>query len=170
MVSRRVFGVRKAMMRFRDILDYHHADSSAQAQARADAQFSSVAMSNGLGVWKPGDPIPRSGRRLLIGVATYSLSDLELLDELSRLDSHLAVIDVFNSRDVRSSVSFEDYIPGIGAVYQTPVVGLWENGALVAKATGKSARDLARRYVSLNSPSDTSASAKPIKEATHVVS
>jgi hypothetical protein len=37
---------------------------------------------------------------------------------------------------------FEDYIPGIGRVYSTPVVGLWKNGVLIQKGAGVEGRKI----------------------------
>jgi hypothetical protein len=82
----------------------------------------------------------------LIGVATYSEPDLRLLDllgeVLERGDENAPDIEVFNTLDCHSPDDFDKYIPGIGKVFQTPVVGAWQNGVLKAKASGQSARDL----------------------------
>src|SRR3954468_12590839 len=105
------------------------ADGSVRDRQRAiDALFPSVVSATPIRLWQPGDPIEPTGRRLLIGVATWSVPDLTLLDELARAPSRQApgmVVDVFNVADVRSAGDFERYVPGIGAVFHTPVVGLW---------------------------------------------
>ena len=40
------------------------------------------------------------------------------------------VIEFFNILDVMDMQGFDDYIPGIGNVWATPVVGLWKDGRL----------------------------------------
>jgi hypothetical protein len=121
-------------------------DGSLGDQQRAiDTLFPIVVSASPLRLWQPGDPIAPTGRRLLLGVATWSVPDVTMLDELAlallRQPSDL-VVDVFNVADVRSAGDFERYVPGIGTVFHTPVVGLWIDGRLVAKASGKAGRDL----------------------------
>ncbi len=45
---------------------------------------------------------------------------------------------------------FEKYVPGIGKVFQTPVVGYWEDGLLKEKAWGKKGRDLLSEALGLS--------------------
>ncbi|HEV3144311.1 MAG TPA: hypothetical protein VGZ47_10530 [Gemmataceae bacterium] len=101
-----------------------------------------------LRLWQPGDPVVAVPIRVLVGVATYSALDLRLLEiidrkleEASRNGATLHV-EVFNVLECRDQADFEKYIPGIGTVFQTPVVGIWENGVLVHRATGAAARSL----------------------------
>ncbi len=51
-------------------------------------------------------------------------------------------IEAFDVAACRGMQDFERYIPEIGQVYQTPVVGVWENGVLDQKASGARAREL----------------------------
>jgi hypothetical protein len=44
------------------------------------------------------------------------------------------------------------YVPGTGRVFQTPVVGLWSDGQLVDKATGRTGRELVARVSGLDWP------------------
>jgi hypothetical protein len=39
----------------------------------------------------------------------------------------------------KSQADFESCLPGIGKVFQTPVVGIWSNGRLTEKASGHDA-------------------------------
>lgn len=119
------------------------ADSLGARQRVIDSLFPGVVAATPLRLWRPDEPIPPAGRRLLVGVATWSAADMALLDELAlcRHPSDLA-IDVFNVADVRSAGEFHRYVPGLSEVFHTPVVGLWSDGHLVAKASGKAGRDL----------------------------
>jgi hypothetical protein len=119
--------------------------SMGDRQRAIDALFPKVVSATPLRLWQPGDPIEPAGRRLVLGIATWSVPDMTMLDELARaLHRQPAglVVDVFNVADVRSAGDFDRYVPGIGPVFHTPVVGLWIDGRLVAKASGKAGRDL----------------------------
>jgi hypothetical protein len=85
--------------------------------------------------WKLGDDISAASRRVLIGVAPYSGYDLKLLEALNELplDPISDRIDVFDVLACQTQEDFEKYIPGIGKVYQTPVVGIWEQGRLLQR-------------------------------------
>src|SRR5262249_27284589 len=95
--------------------------------------------------WSPGNPVCERGKRLLIGVATYSEYDMRLLDLLddalgeSRCSS--IHVDVFDVLDCPTMDDFDRYVPGVGIVLQTPVVGVWENGVLKDKGSGAPARE-----------------------------
>jgi|ERR1700733_10600791 len=109
-----------------------------------------------LNLWRIGDPVITLPRRVLLGIATWSLYDLKLLDSLAEsLDlAHAGEerVDVFDvDEEVDSKVllehHFEKYIPGIGKVFNTPFVGIWENGVLNQKGSGAEGRKLiADRY------------------------
>ncbi|SRR5258706_9547759 len=99
-----------------------------------------------ISIWRRGEPVQRTGHWILLGIAPYSLPDLQLVDELreglkqgSRSDESFQVFDVLSCSTMND---FDECIPGIGSVYQTPVLGIWENGVLVEKATGAKARQL----------------------------
>jgi hypothetical protein len=113
--------------------------------SEADALFTSTLAKSPLRLWAPGEPIDAQGARLLIGVATWSEQDMRWLDALSvRAARHLDTVrlDVFNVAECKSPHEFARYIPGIGQVFHTPVVGLWVGGQLSGKGSGKTGRDL----------------------------
>lgn len=95
------------------------------------------------------DPIPKDMPRLLIGVATWSKLDMEFLDslELKWHGQKRLWIDIFSTYVCKKQRDFEDFIPDIEQVFQTPVVGYWENGNLKQCATGAKARELAFREI-----------------------
>lgn len=125
--------------------------SPAEAQDNARLQFPELVASSTLKLWKPGDPVHAEGVRILVGVAAdYSRPDLELLDQLhdAKLQKRRGIfhIDVFNVSECRKMDDFEHYIPGIGKVYQTPVVGIWEMGHITQRSSGAEARVLLSRF------------------------
>jgi hypothetical protein len=121
-------------------------------QKQLDALFPPVVAASPLRLGTPGEAIQAAGRRLLIGVATWSQSDLQLLDTVADalLAGRLTIIaEVFNVADCRAPADFEYSIPGLGRVYQTPVAGLRSDGELSQTASGKAARELIARAVGL---------------------
>jgi len=88
--------------------------------------------------------ITRPNDGVVMGIAFYSLPDLQLLDELVQASKsgHSYSIDIFDVLDCKSMADFDQLIPGVTPVYQTPVVGIWESGKLIEKAWGATARQL----------------------------
>ena len=105
---------------------------------RAERLFPVLIEQSRLHLWRPGNPIA-AGRRLLVGVATWSLYDLSLLEVLDLVVnkgcSGVDRIDVFDLDRVERG-DFEDYIPGLGKVVGTPVAALWKDGILGDKGFG----------------------------------
>src|SRR5690349_20692737 len=98
------FALYQAMNNFYDLLrlldSFTDPDGSlAHAQQRIDDLFPAVAAKSPFRLWSPGDPIPAKGKRLLIGVATWSGLDMQFLDFLSRCLKGVPdslTMDVFN--------------------------------------------------------------------------
>ena len=127
------------MSRFKQLLSAGTHEDPAQEQEAAEREFPGTVDASLFHLWRVGDPIADSGQRCLIGVATYSESDLALLDELEIQvsDARSTVrIDLFSVLSCSKHDDFDEYISEIGNVYQTPVVGLWIDGTLVAKGQG----------------------------------
>ncbi len=105
---------------------------------RAEQLFPIFVEQSRLHLWRPGNPIA-DGRRLLVGVATWSLYDLSLLEVLDLVvkDGWSGVdrIDVFDLDRVERD-DFDNYIPGLGKVAGTPVAGLWADGILDGEGFG----------------------------------
>jgi hypothetical protein len=123
------------------------------APEQLDAHFRERAAMSGLGVWKPGDAIPESGRRLLVGVALYSADELRVLDvaaEVARRPNSAVRLEVFNTAACRGQEDVNEYIPELAPVYQTPFVGLWQDGLLIEKASGYAGRKLIARVLDVD--------------------
>jgi hypothetical protein len=107
-----------------------------------------------LNYWRLEDSVPYTGRRTLIGIAPYALADLELLDSLEQSLSKKAGsderIDVLDVLTCTTMDDFERCLPGVGKVFQTPVVGVWENRVVGQRASGAAARRLIISRYDLN--------------------
>ena len=133
------------MKRFLKLL-VPHSHGPGEQQKLARARFPGVVGQSNLRLWQPGDH-ENVNRRIVIGLAaSYSIPDLELLDVVDDAiqagGPSLATVEVFDVLDCREMSDFEKYIPGVTPVYQTPVVGIWEQGVLRAVGSGAVARDL----------------------------
>jgi hypothetical protein len=117
--------------------------------AWADRQFAALVEASPFRLWRPGDPIPPHGVRILIGVATWSGYDMRLLDVIAEALAHGSaggsVIEIFNTADCRQLPDFRQYVPRLRQVSHTPVVGVWRDGQLVESKEGYEARDLVAR-------------------------
>jgi hypothetical protein len=126
------------------------AKSPAEAQAESDQLFPLAVRDSNLRLWRPGDPIPSRGTRLLVGIATWSGYDLRLLDVLDELVAqHRAnklVIEVFNTAGLLPE-ELNSYIPGLSSPHHTPFVGVWIDGALQQKASGYEGRKIAAQLL-----------------------
>jgi hypothetical protein len=124
------------------------AKCSPTNSGEADRVFPSFVAQSHLHLWRPGDPIPANGLRVLIGIATWSEYDLHLLDvandALADQNGSGPHVDVF-SIDRLSPGDFDKYVPGLAAVHHTPIVGIWQDGSLLEKAAGFDGRELAAR-------------------------
>jgi hypothetical protein len=136
------------MSRFLELNDYTPKipDGMPDFSAR-ELRFPATVAASRLRLWKPGDPIPNRGTRLLVGAAVWSRYDmllLDLIDDALRIrNGDTPHVDVFNAGILTSQEAIEDYIPGIGEVLQMPAVGVWHDGRLVKSASGYEGRDLA---------------------------
>jgi len=136
---------------FRELLEPIDGFSPGKLQEQASKRFPNVVESSHMEIWRPNDSqFEPHDQDVLIGVATYSLEDLKLLDEIEqRLSVHSAPerISVFDISAFTEMEDFERLLPGIGKVFQTPVVGFWRNGQLTERLSGAAARDwLVERY------------------------
>ena len=152
------------MTMFTDLLQGDRTLSIGERQRLADERFPTIAAAQGFRLWSPGDPLPPAPTRILIGIATYSRPDLELLDQLAMLrqtlrDPDSVVIEAFNVRTLRSMQDFDSYIPGIAPVAQSPVAARWSRGRLIDRAKGAQAREALLHWL------NETGAAKPLNKA-----
>jgi hypothetical protein len=120
-----------------------------------DARFWKEAEAAGLKRWRKGQSIATIGRRLLIGLASYSGYDLELAQDIANMvpsDKQGMTVEFFNILDVQDPADFDNYIPAMQSptpvrFVSTPAVGLWENGVLVQTAQAFHGREMVRRLL-----------------------
>ena len=131
------------MGRFRDLLDANVHLPPGEQQRLACELFPATVARTRMSMWSPGESLPMKGMRLLIGVATYSLYDLDLLDALDSSPLGDDIVQLFEVSSCSTMDDFEKFIPGTGKVLQTPVLGFWQDGELTYHTQGA----LARRWV-----------------------
>jgi hypothetical protein len=132
------------MTRFAALLSDTNATNPGEQQKHLSGRLVDALSDSRLNLWQIGDDIAQANRRVLIGVAPYSMYDLKLLDALNELplDPNSERVDVFDVLNNKTGQDFERYVPSIGKVYQTPVVGIWKNGHLEDKGSGYTGREL----------------------------
>jgi hypothetical protein len=108
----------------------------------------------GVKLWKPGDAIQSQGRRILVGVTEYVRGDLELLDAVLGVLGN-SQLEIFILAECRSQADVELYVPGVTPVINPPVIGIWEDGVLVKKASGREAKQILQH--------DICGSSEPVK-------
>lgn len=138
------------MKNFIDLLSENSGLSVQKHPEWVSSQIEKMLSATGLNTWHLGDPVLTAGQRVLIGIAAWSAYDLRLLDALSQVrpdkvgaQERIDILDI----DAASRASggwdyFEHMIPGIGQVFHTPLVGIWENSTLTQKGSGAVGRDL----------------------------
>jgi hypothetical protein len=89
-----------------------------------------------------------TGRRLVVGVAVWSNYDLRLLDLMNEAAKQPDLcVAVLNIDELGSQADIQRVFPGIGDVFQTPVVGYWAAGQLRETASGFAGRQLVGRLL-----------------------
>jgi hypothetical protein len=127
-------------MDFEDLLsESNHLGAPAQ-QAFVRKALAERAGDFGVCLYQLGDPIPRVERWCLIGVATYSIDELRLLDVLKNDASRNLGFSIFLLDDCLSVEEIRRFIPGVGKVLQSPLLGIWSDGDLVGWLEGAQAR------------------------------
>lgn len=145
-------------MRFTDLLGSARVtvrgeldlDAVAEARRKEAEKFPALVRRSKLKLWS-GTAGESKGCHAVIGVRLYSGPDLELLDRLNEMLEECRgsiTVEVFDDASCPEPEQLERYIPGITPVSQTPVVGVWIDGALMEKASGFKGRKLILRTVS----------------------
>lgn len=124
----------------------------AEEQQRASAALPGVVSRSAMHWLAAPDSVNGAGEKLVVGVAVWSRYDLALLDELNHFAEQHPGVRVYVFDVDRVGSEFERYVPGIGEVMQTPVVGHWKGGVQVEKGTGHVGRELARKLMATSAP------------------
>jgi len=141
-------------MNFRQQLGTIHGPTIKEQEAEVSRRFWELVKATKLKRWRKGDPIATTGCRLLVGLWTSgSPRDFEVAEKIAvKLDtdpSSLA-IDVFDAMDPADMDDLQNYIPGIGKVFHTPIVGVWVDGRLMESADGFAGRQLIDKIIGSN--------------------
>ena len=131
------------MSRFANLL--LRSDNPADVQRRAELELPLVLSRSNLHFWRLGEIIISDTTRFLVGVATWSLYDLRLLDALDAEfanGNRVERVDVFDIDSCRTQEDVSAFIPNIGKVFDAPVVGVWRNELQIKHASGYEGRKL----------------------------
>ena len=101
-------------------------------------------------IWVPSGSIPQTGDRLLVGLARWSDYDRRLLAFLETLPDTSIQIDLIDADQCKSQDAIQSFVPGIGFVHHTPIVGYWQDGVLVESASGYMGRHLLFRVLGVD--------------------
>jgi hypothetical protein len=108
-----------------------------------------VERSPKLHLWASDQPTLAQGPRLLIGVATWSGYDMNLLDLIEEAPDNGVRVEVLDVDSVSSPGELARLFPG-AALLQTPFVGYWTDGKLIESASGFAGRQLVARVCGLD--------------------
>ena len=125
----------------------------AEAQKNARKELPFLLSRSNLRLWRPDDPIRADGIRFLVGIAVWSVYDMKLLDALDQALSateRSERVDVFDVNDCSTLECLENYVPQIGKIHHTPVVGLWQDGKQINQQSGPVARETIARHFGID--------------------
>ena len=124
-------------------------DGEFQPDRRSTLLPGFVERSPKLHLWSSDHPMPQQGLRLLIGVATWSGYDMNLLDLIEEAPENGVRVEVFDADSLTSLDDLARIIPGLAGL-QPPFVGLWTDGRFVESAEGFFGRQLTTRVCGLD--------------------
>lgn len=107
-----------------------------------------VERSPKLHLWSSEHP-PGQGPRLLIGVASWSGYDMNLLDLIEEAPENGVRVEVFDTGNIASLEELNRMVPGLAGL-QTPFVGFWTDGGFAESAEGFDGRKLVARVCGLD--------------------
>lgn len=124
---------------FHELLENANRIEPGPLQASARRQFPGLVRSSHFEKRTPGASIPATGRYVIIGIASYSREELQLLDEVNAAfhrwgpTATTAVFDLMECTDARE---VRECAPPFVHVSQTPLVAVWDDGMLVEAQAG----------------------------------
>jgi hypothetical protein len=128
------------MKRFSDLLMFRPGDNPADIQQQARLRFPTIVAQSKLSLRHSMAPASQTGTHVILGVASYSRPELELLDEidasLSSGNGRPTQVDVFDVLDCPQMSDFAKLSPGLQVAHQTPVLGVMVDGKLAQSVAG----------------------------------
>lgn len=100
-------------------------------------------------LWAPECATPPSGSCLLLGVATWSGYDMNLLDLIEEAPDNSIRVEVLDIDSLSSAEDVARVFPGVEFA-QPPLAGYWVDGKLTEAAQGFAARQLVERLLGLD--------------------
>jgi hypothetical protein len=148
------------MKRFTSLLQYSSGQNPAIAQKQARMNFANEVRQSKLSLRSPSVPLPHTGTYVILGIASYSVQELNLLDEvdmtLESRNGEMPSVTVFDVLDCPRMENFDSFIPGFDSVYQTPILGLAIDGQIVQRVSGlANVEEALRRLHVLDWPTPT---------------
>lgn len=137
---------------FLDLLRRGSPLSPGERQERASVELPVVVSRSRLHWLATPESVNGTGDKLVVGVAVWSRYDLTLLDELNQFATANPSVRVCVFDVDRVGGGFERFVPGVGELLQTPVVGRWSGGVLVESGTGHDGREIARKLMTQPAP------------------
>lgn len=125
------------MNTFESLLDRTPEESPAETQRRAREAFPNL-VNDEFARWfylrKPDTYVPDQGLELILGVATYSLYDLRLLDEIVEAQRGGVFrprrVGVFDILECKKMTDVHRYLPSVDAIASTPVLATYSSGRI----------------------------------------
>lgn len=136
------------LMKFSKLLQRELASNPGEQQRQAVKQFRVAVESSRFKPWALKNVGSETGKRLVMGIATYVPAELALLDDINeRLcnGSGSIGVEVFNVLDCANQNDVNIRVPGIACAHQTPIVALWQDGEFCQSEQGAKARELLQR-------------------------
>src|SRR6266851_3317599 len=102
------------MTMFHEILDNPNHREPGLLQSEARRLFPTIVTKSHLEKRAPGDPVPSRGQYVIIGVATYSRDDLQLLDDVEAAHpkwGQTSRVVVFDLMDCKDMEDVRRYVP-----------------------------------------------------------
>jgi hypothetical protein len=124
---------------FHELLENAGRLEPGPLQLVARQQFASIVKRSHLEPRVVGGPISCDGKYVVIGIASYSPHDLQLLDEVDgayALWKDVAKVAVFDLVECRDMSEVQRFLQNPVEIRQTPVVEIWEGGRLITFQTG----------------------------------
>lgn len=124
---------------FSELLSNPTAIEPGLLQTLARQRFASIVQNSHLEHRVVSHRVPSNGRYIIIGVASYSPLELQLLDDVDAAypqwkdTAKVAVFDLMECKDMNE---LNKLLLKVASVTQTPVVAMWDGGKVVAFETG----------------------------------
>jgi hypothetical protein len=135
---------------FKELLLDNNIESLQNLQLNAKKIFPQMIEKSYFEFWNIHFGLPNKKNFILLGIATYSIDDLCFLDDIEKQIYKINIkkmyhIYLYDTSIILDVKYFETIYPGIGKIYQTPIIGFWIKGNLEKKVWGYKAKKLLKK-------------------------